>query len=210
MPYFRTIIRGIERTLIKETGQVQEYPKQRMGYTIQIPGHARMHTMEPGTGRRVFPSVNQNSDGPLKAVFKEGVCYIPDPDTATEKDFLAVKIANKDVAKTILDYLSDENNGLFGIDYEYDPNDRDDYWKNRGKLVEKPLIKEYVGKKEAEKISREIKSATKSKVASSDDSASAVGAAIAEGLQQADMQKRRGRPPGRPPVIHGAKTTQDG
>jgi len=175
-----------------------------MGKRIQIPGHEKTHFVEPGTGRRIFKPLNKTADGPLKMIFAYGVCYIPDPEIATDPEFRAAGFGSKEAAKAVLDYAMDKENGIYGIQYEIDPNDGDGYWKKVGELVENPkIVKEFIGKEKAAKMQKAMNSLETAGKAKSSEAGSGASEAVAEVINSSK------RPTGRPQVITGAKGVND-
>ena len=186
---------------------LEETVVQDMGKRIQVPGHPRTHRRDPVTGQRTFSQVNKTAEGPLKMIFKLGVYYIPDPETASEAELRAAGFGCKEAAEAVLKYAMDKENGWYGPQYGIDPNDSDGYWKKIGWLEEAPVVKTYVQTekaKKSDKAFREQKAAGRAEAGTTSD----ISEQVAEVAAKAPT-KRLGRPPGRPKVIHGAKSTRD-
>ncbi len=201
MPYFRTPIRAIDRQMVD--GKLVETPVQDMGKRIQIPGHPKTHHRDPVTGQRTFLQLNKTAKGPLKMIFKLGVCYIPDPETASGPELRAAGFGCKEAAEAVLKYAMDKENGCYGPQYGIDPNDADGYWLKKGWLEKGPIIQTLVQTEKAEKMNKafsEQKAAGRAEAGTTGD----VSEQVAEVAAKAPT-KRLGRPPGRPRVTHGAK-----
>ena len=200
VPYFKTPIRAINRQMVDNV--LEETPVQDMGKRIQVPGHPRTHHRDPLTGQRTFLQVNKTAEGPLKMIFKYGVCYIPDPETASDADLRAAGFGCKEAAQAVLDYAMDKENGCYGPQYGIDPNDADGYWKKKDWLEEAPVVKTYVQTEKAKKMNKafsEQKAAGRVEAGTTGDVSEQV-VAVAE-----VSKPKRGWPKGKPRVTHGAK-----